>query len=217
MFDKTNRFLFFVFLLFVLLTPFIHDYINSKSTLWAWLSVGALGLIFTSLEQFANFRIGPIRAEMRKVKDELEHVKKLAVTFAKPVLGLTIGAGRWGGLGPIGEILQKDLIKKLDKMDLLDNQFEEALSIYKLYVLFDYRGMIIEAIPNTLAINKPDDIKLLRGKVKDPKKLEDIQEIIKNLNCSTPQILELLEDYKYCFESKHCEIRRPGLFEKRHH
>lgn len=112
---------------------------------------GSLGVLFANMDKLKYLKFWGFESEfehrVQEIRTDIDEIKKLAVLIAKPLLGLTIGSGRWGGLGAIKHTMEQDLIKGLKALDLSEEQYEEALSINRHYRLYDHVAKIISALP----------------------------------------------------------------------
>lgn len=109
---------------------------------------GALSCAFANLKNFDSFQGAGFAAQLRKRVDDqaitIEQLSRVTARLARPVLGLLIGEGRWGGMGNKKFTIWKELNRDLESIGLDKADIDYANEIYLEFLDSDMASRAME-------------------------------------------------------------------------
>jgi hypothetical protein len=203
--------------LFTLIAPLIFGLRNQPTEMGPSIVAGCISMIFFRLDSIQSFKglgfeLRILRQQLNRNAATIEQLQNLSVILARPVLGLLIGAGRFGGMADTRKTVE-ELNASLRLMGMSEKQVEEANSIYNAYMTWDHGFHVQRRLPKQLGGEARDSIKTLHDygelRIASP---QDFRRELAALDLLDEEAEEAIKDYEYFLE--HHKLRRPELWQQ---
>lgn len=207
----------FTFLLTVSTYFGVNDQLGAMSLT---VLVGAVGMAFSSLDKFSKIKAAGFEAELKRAVEEAyattSSVKKLALELTEAIIGIVAAEGRWGGMG-LRRKLQviEGIDHSLKSLGFDERDIKSAHKVFDDYLLFDHGRAIVDAMLKAENFDKSARERLngmVRYEGLQVPTPEEFQATAGELDCSTPEVSESIEDLRYFRANK--ELRRPKAWIK---
>ena len=218
------RWLFTVVFIAALGAAFYFADRGNNAAMGAFAVAGILALLAANLDQIKRFKgVGiDLETRVREASERIDHLRKLSVAIARPVLGILAGEGRVGGMGRRKYRTRDAVNKELQALGLSDEQIAKANSEWHKYMTWDHVSEIgdlaqsnLAAASDTAEVNKfAQEFEALRNykklQVPTPARLRDF---LQERNFLVEEVEEAIKDYEHYLD--HRELRRGELWLKK--
>jgi hypothetical protein len=184
------------------------------------LAIVAGGIVMTflrldSIQLFKGlgFELRTLRQQVDKNAATIDQLRNLSIVLAKPIFGLLMGGGRYGGMAAADKI-KRELDESLRKLDLTKEQLLEANSVYNAFRTWDHSFHIAKRLPRNLTAEEHARFNRLAQDhyndlwIAPP---ADFRRELSAMGLLDDEAEEAVKDYEYFLD--HRELRRSALWQ----